>query len=146
MYGTSEGQGEQPFDANDAPPSSVAFKSSYRLTGLRRSSSPPPADEPLLRAVTDVLVSKALRAAARLGVRDIALAGGVSANRELRSRLTAEGEAQGLRVFVPAHALTTDNAAMVAQLAFMRHEAGATGTLLAPAFARISGTMRHAST
>ena len=56
MLGTSE---EHSAELHDAPPSSVAFKSSYRLTGLRPSSSPPPADEPLLRALTDVLLAAA---------------------------------------------------------------------------------------
>jgi N6-L-threonylcarbamoyladenine synthase len=96
------------------------------------------------RAVTDVLVAKALRAAASLGVRDIALAGGVSANRELRSRLSEEGAARGLRVFIPAPSFTTDNAAMIAQLGYLRHGAHAIPTLHAPAFARVSGAMRHA--
>ena len=69
MLGISEGHGE---DLHDAPPASVAFKSSYRLTGLRPSSSPPPADEPLLRAVTDVLLAAAQ-------------ADGIACKRELRA-------------------------------------------------------------
>jgi putative colanic acid biosynthesis UDP-glucose lipid carrier transferase len=69
MFGTSDGLGE---DQGDAPPSSVALKSSYRLTALRPSSSPPPADEPLLRAVVDILLAAAQ-------------ADGVACRRELRA-------------------------------------------------------------
>jgi N6-L-threonylcarbamoyladenine synthase len=97
------------------------------------------------RAVTDVLITKTLRAADTLGVRDIALAGGVSANRELRARLTAAGAREGRRVFVPDAAFTTDNAAMIAQLASLRHALGIAGSLRAPAFARVSPDMRHAT-
>ena len=56
MFGTSQGHGEE---QAEVPPSSAHFKSSYRLTALRPSSSPPPADEPLLRALVDVLLAAA---------------------------------------------------------------------------------------
>ncbi len=72
MLAGSEGQAGEAFDASDAPPASVAFKSSYRLTGLRPSSQPPPAHEPLLRAVTDLLLAAAQ-------------ADGVACKRELRA-------------------------------------------------------------
>ena len=54
MLGNSEGLEEE-----EAPPHSAPFKSSYRLTALRPTSSPPPADEPLLRSLTDVLLAAA---------------------------------------------------------------------------------------
>ncbi len=72
------------------------------------------------RAVTDVLVSKARRAAGELGARAICLAGGVAANSELRERIVAACAADGLAAFVPSRAMCTDNAAMVAAAGWWR--------------------------
>ncbi|MBR9974452.1 MAG: tRNA (adenosine(37)-N6)-threonylcarbamoyltransferase complex transferase subunit TsaD [Bacteroidetes bacterium] len=93
------------------------------------------------RAVVDVLAGKLLRAAHREGIRDIAVVGGVSANRELQLRLRHEAEQRGLRVFIPDLLLSTDNAAMVARLAALKLERHAHGTLDAPAFARLGTTL-----
>lgn len=95
------------------------------------------------QAVTDVLVTKVIRAAERCDLRDIAVVGGVSANTGLQTTLRREAEARGRRVFVPEIAFSTDNAAMVAMLASMQLANGSGGTLLAPAFARIADTMFH---
>jgi N6-L-threonylcarbamoyladenine synthase len=72
------------------------------------------------RAVVDVLVAKALVAATRIGARGICLAGGVAANSELRERARAEGEAAGLRVFLPSRSMCTDNAAMIGAAGYFR--------------------------
>jgi len=71
-------------------------------------------------AVTAVLARKAIEAAAREGVADVVVGGGVAANRELRRRLTELGAARGLRVLVPPIASCTDNAAMIAYAGAMR--------------------------
>ncbi len=72
------------------------------------------------RAVTDALLEKTLEAAAATGAVGICLAGGVAANSELRRRAAEEGEAAGLRVFLPSRAMCTDNAAMIASAGFFR--------------------------
>jgi N6-L-threonylcarbamoyladenine synthase len=74
-------------------------------------------------AVVDALCTKALRAARDLGLRTIALAGGVSANSRLRAELRRRGEGAGLRVLVPPFEYCTDNAAMIAAAAFYRGDA-----------------------
>ncbi len=66
------------------------------------------------QAVVDVLVAKALEAAAAVGARSVCLAGGVAANSVLRERVSHEAEARGLGVFLPSKAMCTDNAAMIA--------------------------------
>ena len=71
-------------------------------------------------AVVDVLCTKTLRAAEALGIKTVALAGGVSANTSLRAELRRRGEALGVRVLVPPLAYCTDNAAMIAAAAFYR--------------------------
>jgi N6-L-threonylcarbamoyladenine synthase len=72
------------------------------------------------RAVTDALLEKALAAADSLGAVGLCLAGGVAANSELRRRALEEGEAAGLRVFLPSRAMCTDNAAMIASAGHFR--------------------------
>ncbi|MDH4472936.1 MAG: tRNA (adenosine(37)-N6)-threonylcarbamoyltransferase complex transferase subunit TsaD [Fluviicola sp.] len=66
------------------------------------------------QAILDILFKKLVLAAKDLNVTDIAIAGGVSANSGLRSRLLEEGEKRGWRVFIPKFEYCTDNAAMIA--------------------------------
>lgn len=65
------------------------------------------------KAVVDTLLAKFEKAIRDTGIKTIAVAGGVSANSELRERLTLLGEKHGCRVFIPKFSYTTDNAAMV---------------------------------
>ena len=65
-------------------------------------------------AVAETLVDKTLAAAARFGAKDIVIGGGVAANSRLRALMKERGEAAGFRVRLPARALCTDNAAMIA--------------------------------
>ena len=83
---------------------------------VRRHPEVPTADvcASFQAAVVDVLVAKARRAADQVGAASLALAGGVAANSELRRRWTEAAAADGLAAHVPAPALCTDNAAMVA--------------------------------
>ncbi|HOE69858.1 MAG TPA: tRNA (adenosine(37)-N6)-threonylcarbamoyltransferase complex transferase subunit TsaD [Brevefilum sp.] len=62
-------------------------------------------------AVVDVLVEKTLHAAQKYKVREIIVAGGVSANKRLREKILAESK---YPVHIPPLALCTDNAAMIA--------------------------------
>jgi N6-L-threonylcarbamoyladenine synthase len=74
--------------------------------------------------VTD-LVMKTLAAAREYEVRTLFVSGGVAANRELRATFEREAGIEGLPVFFPSHALSTDNAAMIAAAAypkFLRQE------------------------
>jgi N6-L-threonylcarbamoyladenine synthase len=65
-------------------------------------------------AIVDVLVEKTLRAALRSGAKSMLLAGGVAANRPLRTALQHAADTAGMRLHVPAFAFCTDNAAMIA--------------------------------
>jgi N6-L-threonylcarbamoyladenine synthase len=75
-------------------------------------------------AVVGDLMKKTFAAAESLGARRILVTGGVAANRELRTRFTAEGAARGVRISFPSAALSTDNAAMIAAAAWPRFLAG----------------------
>lgn len=65
-------------------------------------------------AAVDVLAGKALKALKQTGFRRLVVAGGVSANTVLRSRLNAEAARVGATVYYPPLALCTDNGAMIA--------------------------------
>lgn len=74
------------------------------------------------QAVSDVLVTKTMRAAKEYDVRAIGLSGGVSANRRLRNDLAAAAQKDLPRVsfLVPDPLLSTDNAVMIALSAYFR--------------------------
>lgn len=69
------------------------------------------------RAVVSALVKKTMAAASSLDCRQICLSGGVSANSELRRRLTTACQEGGISLRIPAPGLCTDNAAMIASAA-----------------------------
>jgi N6-L-threonylcarbamoyladenine synthase len=70
------------------------------------------------RSMVNDLVAKTLVAAREYDVRTLFVSGGVAANRELRATFEREAGIQGLPVFFPSRALSTDNAAMIAAAAF----------------------------
>jgi len=70
------------------------------------------------RSMVNDLVMKTLAAAREYDVRSLFVSGGVAANRELRATFEREAGMQGLPVFFPSRALSTDNAAMIAAAAF----------------------------
>ncbi|HEX9051948.1 MAG TPA: tRNA (adenosine(37)-N6)-threonylcarbamoyltransferase complex transferase subunit TsaD [Anaeromyxobacter sp.] len=66
-------------------------------------------------AIVRALVEKLFRAARRLQFERVVLSGGVAANSRLRAAVAERaGEYEGMRVFLPAPRLCTDNAAMIA--------------------------------
>ena len=75
-------------------------------------------------AIVDVLVKKSLAALTQTGLNRIVVAGGVGANRLLRSQLNAACSKRGVRVHYPELHLCTDNGAMIALAAAMRLQAG----------------------
>ncbi len=80
------------------------------------------------RAVVDSLLDRTFEAARWLGARSIGIAGGVSANSRLRADAASRGAREGLPVFVPPLALSTDNAAMIGAAALRRLQQGRTGS------------------
>jgi N6-L-threonylcarbamoyladenine synthase len=81
-------------------------------------------------AITDVLVTKTLRAAKRVGVRSVTASGGVTCNRALRKKLAAACAREGLTLRLAERALCTDNAAMIGVLAEWKLQLGAPPTSL----------------
>ena len=77
-------------------------------------------------AVVDVLITKALAAAASVGIDRLIIAGGVAANSRLRQVAAERASAQGVELRIPPMALCTDNGAMVAAMTSLAVSGGAT--------------------
>jgi N6-L-threonylcarbamoyladenine synthase len=75
-------------------------------------------------AIVDTLCAKALQALEYTGHDTLVVAGGVGANRELRSVLAREVTKHGARVCYPRPEFCTDNAAMIAMAGLQRLRAG----------------------
>jgi N6-L-threonylcarbamoyladenine synthase len=86
------------------------------------------------QAIVDVLCAKSLRALQQTGLKRLVVAGGVGANAALRQRLQAQCRGLGAQVHYPEPELCTDNGAMIALAAAMRHQAGLAATERGGAF------------
>ncbi len=75
-------------------------------------------------AVVDTLAIKCKRALEQTGLKRLVIAGGVSANKGLRERLTQMGGQLGAAVFYPRPEFCTDNGAMIAYAGYQRLVAG----------------------
>ena len=76
-------------------------------------------------AIVEVLVKKSLKALKQTGLRQLVVAGGVGANRQLRATLDAEALRKRFRVYYPELEFCTDNGAMIALAGCLRLQAGA---------------------
>ena len=63
--------------------------------------------------IIDILMDKLILASEELDIKEIAIAGGVSANSGLRNRLIHEGQQKGWNTYIPSFQYCTDNAAMI---------------------------------
>ena len=71
------------------------------------------------KTIVDILMIELKKAIAETGIKDIAIAGGVSANSELRKRLASFS--QNHNVFIPKFEYCTDNAAMIAITGYYKY-------------------------
>ncbi|MFC5299984.1 tRNA (adenosine(37)-N6)-threonylcarbamoyltransferase complex transferase subunit TsaD [Azospira restricta] len=76
-------------------------------------------------AIVEVLVKKSLQAVKDCGLKQLVVAGGVGANRELRRQLDARAARRGIAVYYPELEFCTDNGAMIALAGALRLAAGA---------------------
>ncbi|OWZ84798.1 tRNA (adenosine(37)-N6)-threonylcarbamoyltransferase complex transferase subunit TsaD [Natranaerobius trueperi] len=83
----------------------------------------------LQSTVAEILVDKTIKAALDTNVKTILLAGGVSANRTIRTQFTNEASKHDIKLCFPKLNYCTDNAAMVASLGYFNYKLGLTGTL-----------------
>lgn len=88
-------------------------------------------------AITDVLIAKLKRAVMDRGVKNVMIAGGVSANSMLREKAKAMAEESGLNLMSPSIEYCTDNAAMIAITGALKARENVFDDLSLKPFARI---------
>jgi N6-L-threonylcarbamoyladenine synthase len=71
-----------------------------------------------------ILLQKLKKAAKQYKIKEIAIAGGVSANSGLRAELQKLGDTEGWNIYIPAFQYCTDNAGMIAMAGHFKAEEG----------------------
>ncbi len=74
--------------------------------------------------IVSVLLNKLKKAADETGIKDICIAGGVSANSGLRNAFEKSGIKEGWKTYIPSFEYCTDNAAMIAITGYYKYLAG----------------------
>ena len=74
--------------------------------------------------IVSILLNKLKKAAVETGIKNICIAGGVSANSGLRNAFRELGKESGWKTFIPPFEYCTDNAAMIAITAYHKYMAG----------------------
>ncbi|HLW06057.1 MAG TPA: hypothetical protein VKY45_00730, partial [Marinilabiliaceae bacterium] len=75
----------------------------------------------LQKTVVDILMEKLIKASKETGIKEVALAGGVSANLGLRDAMETIGKKKSWNTYIPKHAYTTDNGAMIAITGYFKY-------------------------
>ena len=78
----------------------------------------------LQKTIVDILMDKLIKASQLTGIKQIALAGGVSANSGIRNAVVNEAEKRNWETYLPEFKFTTDNAAMIAITGYYKFMAG----------------------
>ena len=89
------------------------------------------------KTIVDILMKQLENVSKNLGIKEIAIAGGVSANSELRKRVLKRENELGWNVYIPRFEYCTDNAAMIAITGKFMYEKGKFATQKVTAMARI---------
>ena len=71
--------------------------------------------------IVEILMDKIKNAVKKTGIKHIAIAGGVSANSEIRRRLQLTEQHNGWTTYIPKFQYTTDNAAMIAITGYLKY-------------------------
>lgn len=87
--------------------------------------------------IVEILMKKLVKASKDTGIKRIAIAGGVSANKGLRNRLTELSKEKNWDLFLPPFEFTTDNAAMIAIAGYYKWKSGKVADLSISASARV---------
>ena len=88
--------------------------------------------------VVDILMDKLRKAAKEYKIKQVAVAGGVSANNGLRNAFREHAEKYGWRIFIPNFSYTTDNAAMIAITGYFKYQDKDFCSIDAPAYSRVT--------
>ncbi|MFN6375489.1 MAG: tRNA (adenosine(37)-N6)-threonylcarbamoyltransferase complex transferase subunit TsaD [Chitinophagia bacterium] len=88
--------------------------------------------------IVEILMKKLKKASLETGIRNICMAGGVSANKGLREAMNSYGEKYSWQVHIPSFQYCTDNAAMIAITGYHKYLSGHRAPLSISASARAS--------
>lgn len=97
------------------------------IHNMKQKGEEPPLEDmaaSVRRCVTDILTERFMLAAEQTGYKRLALAGGVSANSELRRRMDELCAKKGYELYYPPLSLCGDNAAMIAAQGYYEYQAG----------------------
>jgi N6-L-threonylcarbamoyladenine synthase len=78
----------------------------------------------LQHTIVSILIGKVIKASEQTGIREIGIAGGVSANSGLRNEMKTEAEKRKWNLFIPEFRYTTDNAAMIGITGYYKYLRG----------------------
>lgn len=90
------------------------------------------------KTIIDILLNQVVRAAEEYGIKEIAIAGGVSANTGLRARLMELEKEKNWKVHIPPFEYCTDNGAMIAMAGVFKFKRGDQGFAASAASARLA--------
>ena len=88
--------------------------------------------------VVDILMDKLRKAAKEYKIKEVAVAGGVSANNGLRNAFREHAEKYGWDIFIPKFSYTTDNAAMIAITGYFKYLDRDFCSIDLPAYSRVT--------
>lgn len=87
--------------------------------------------------IVEILMDKLRKAVKQTGIKEVAVAGGVSANSAVREAFTQHAQKYGWKVYLPKFSYTTDNAAMVAITGYYKYLDSEFCDINAPSFSRV---------
>ncbi|MBR5241446.1 MAG: tRNA (adenosine(37)-N6)-threonylcarbamoyltransferase complex transferase subunit TsaD [Muribaculaceae bacterium] len=87
--------------------------------------------------IVEILMDKLRKAVKQTGIKEVAVAGGVSANSAVRGAFMQHAEKYGWKIHLPKFSYTTDNAAMVAITGYYKYLDGEFCDIDAPSFSRV---------
>ncbi|WP_321331388.1 tRNA (adenosine(37)-N6)-threonylcarbamoyltransferase complex transferase subunit TsaD [uncultured Bacteroides sp.] len=88
--------------------------------------------------IVDILMDKLRKAAKQYNIREVAMAGGVSANNGLRNSFREHAQKYGWKIYIPKFSYTTDNAAMIAITGYLKYLDKDFCSIKLPAYSRIT--------
>lgn len=92
----------------------------------------------LEKTIVDILMSKLYKVAKDLKIKEVAVAGGVSANNGLRNAFKEYARKYGWKIYIPKFGYTTDNAAMVAITGYYKYLKNDFCDISLPAYSRVT--------
>ena len=109
---------------------------------LHRSLNALPCQLPLPasleKTIVDILMDKLRKVVKDTGIKEVAVAGGVSANNGLRNAFREHAKKYGWNIFIPKFGYTTDNAAMIAITGYYKFLDKDFCTIDKPAYSRVT--------